>query len=109
MTLPIGAYYVDAQFFQSRIWAVGLMVAVLSSALPYSLDMMALKHLSAKTFGILMSLEPAFAALMGLLFLHETLNVQQSLAMVCVIAASLGCTLSSPEAKSHVLDPENGF
>lgn len=99
VTIPVGAFYVNEQFFQARVWWMGLMVAALSSALPYSLEMTALKHLPTKTFGILMSLEPALAAFMGLLFLQETLNLQQGLAMLCIMAASAGCTLLSPEVK----------
>jgi inner membrane transporter RhtA len=99
VTIPVGAFYVNEEFFQAKVWWMGLMVAILSSALPYSLEMSALKHLPTKTFGILMSLEPALAALMGLLFLHETLNLQQVLAMACIMAASAGCTLLSSEVK----------
>ncbi len=99
VTIPVGAFHVNEQFFQAKVWWMGLMVAALSSALPYSLEMSALKHLPTKTFGILMSLEPALAALMGLLFLGETLNLQQSIAMLCIMAASAGCTLLSTEVK----------
>lgn len=99
VTIPVGAFYVNEEFFQAKVLWMGLMVAVLSSALPYSLEMTALKHLPTKTFGILMSIEPALAALMGLLFLQETLNLQQGLAMLCIMAASAGCTLLSPEVK----------
>lgn len=99
VTIPVGAFYVNEEFFQARVWWMGLMVAILSSALPYSLEMTALKHLPTKTFGILMSLEPALAALMGLLFLHETLNLQQGLAMGCIMTASAGCTLLSSEVR----------
>lgn len=56
------------------IFLKGLGVAILSSALPFSLEMVALKKLPAKTFSILMSLEPAFAALSGLVFLSESLS-----------------------------------
>jgi inner membrane transporter RhtA len=99
VTIPVGAFYVNEEFFQAKVLWMGLMVAVLSSALPYSLEMTALKHLPTKTFGILMSLEPALAALMGWLFLQESLNLRQGLAMLCIMAASAGCTLLSPEVK----------
>jgi inner membrane transporter RhtA len=99
VTIPAGVFYVNDQFFQTQVWVMGFMVAALSSALPYSLEMLALKHLPTKTFGILMSLEPALAALMGFLFLQETLSLQQGLAMGCIMAASAGCTLLSPEVK----------
>jgi inner membrane transporter RhtA len=68
-------------------------VAVLSSALPYTLEMYALRHIPARSFGILMSGEPAIGALMGLMLLHETLNLTQWLGIIAVMAASLGTTL----------------
>jgi inner membrane transporter RhtA len=79
-------------------FAAGVGVALLSSAVPYTLEMIALKALPARTFGILMSLEPAVAALVGLVFLAEVLSPTQWLAVVLVIAASAGSTLTSRRA-----------
>ncbi len=76
------------------IFAQGLAVALLSSAVPFTLEMMALRVLPARTFGILMSIEPAVAALCGLMFLHEQLTRTQWLALLCVSAASAGTTLT---------------
>lgn len=76
----------------------GLGVAILSSALPFSLDLVALKQLPAKTFSILTSLQPAFAAFSGLIFLSEQLTALQWLSIVCVISASIGTTLFSKRA-----------
>lgn len=73
----------------------GLGVALLSSAIPYTLEMSALHALPARTFGILMSLEPAVAALAGRVFLGEILSPVQWLAVALVIAASTGSTLTS--------------
>jgi len=89
-----------------RLLAAGIGVALLSSAIPYTLEMIALKELPARTFGILMSLEPAVAALAGLLFLHEILSPRQWLAVALVIAASTGSTLTSRRriADAHFLD-----
>lgn len=75
--------------------AQGLAVALLSSAVPFTLEMMALRVLPARTFGILMSLEPAVAAICGLLFLHEQLTPTQWLALFFVSAASAGTTLTA--------------
>jgi inner membrane transporter RhtA len=80
------------------LFAAGIGVALLSSAIPYTLEMVALKELPARTFGILMSLEPAVAALAGLVFLHEVLSSRQWLAILFVIAASTGSTLTSRRA-----------
>jgi len=79
-------------------FAAGTGVALLSSAVPYTMEMIALKALPARTFGILMSLEPAVAALAGLAFLGEVLSATQWLAVVLVIAASAGTTLTSRRA-----------
>jgi inner membrane transporter RhtA len=65
-------------------------VAVLSSAFPYTLEMIALRQLATKTFGTLMSLEPAVAALAGLVFLNERLTATQWLAIGAVMVASMG-------------------
>ncbi|HYO64632.1 MAG TPA: DMT family transporter [Archangium sp.] len=77
------------------LFAAGLAVALLSSAIPFTLEMMALRELSSRTFGILMSLEPAVAALAGLVFLHERLAATQWLALVFVSAASAGAALTA--------------
>jgi inner membrane transporter RhtA len=75
--------------------AAGAGVALLSSAIPYTLEMIALKAMPARTFGILMSLEPAVAALAGWVFVHEVLSPRQWLAVGLVILASGGSTLTS--------------
>lgn len=77
------------------LFAQGLAVAVLSSAVPFTLEMMALRVLPGRTFGILMSLEPAVAALSGYVFLREMLTPTQWLALVLVSAASAGTTLTA--------------
>ena len=77
------------------LFAASLAVALLSSAVPYTLEMMALRVLSSRTFGILMSLEPAVAALAGLVFLREQLTVTQWLALGFVSAASAGAALTA--------------
>lgn len=72
----------------------GLALALLSSAIPFTLEMHALKKIPAKTFSILMSLEPAVAAFSGVLFLHEYLSIHEWLAVGLVIVASAGVTLT---------------
>lgn len=79
--------------------ALGFAVAILSSALPFSLDLVALKKLPAKTFSILTSLQPAFAAFSGLLFLNESLSTLQWISILCVVCASVGTTIFSASAK----------
>jgi inner membrane transporter RhtA len=75
--------------------AAGAAMALFSSALPFTLEMRALGAIPAKTFSILMSLEPAIAAVCGLIFLHEHLTVAQWTAVVLVIAASVGATATA--------------
>jgi inner membrane transporter RhtA len=91
-------------------FAAGVGVALLSSAIPYTLEMIALKALPARTFGILMSLEPAAAALAGLTFLAEVLTPVQWLAVALVIAASAGSTLTSRGSpEPHEADADEGW
>ena len=91
---PIGVLLSDASLFSLSIMPIGICVAILSTALPYSLEMMALTRLPARTFSTLMSMEPALAALSGILFLGEHLLLLQWVALLCIILASLGATLS---------------
>lgn len=77
------------------LFAAEIAVALLSSAIPYTLEMVALRELPARTIGIFMSLEPAVAALAGLVFLHEALSLRQWIAVALVVGASTGATLTS--------------
>lgn len=91
---PIGIVHAGTALLSPALLPVALGVAVLSTALPYSLEMVALTRLPARTFGTLMSIEPAFGALSGLLFLHEVLSLAQWLAIAAIITASIGATLT---------------
>lgn len=99
IVLPIGIAIDGSKLLTMSALPLALMVAVFGSALPYTLEMFALKKLPTQTFGVLMSLEPALAALMGLLFLAEDLTMYQWLAIFCVIISSLGSTLSQKNEK----------
>lgn len=94
LVLPIGMLNAPPSFFSTSVVLPGIAVAILSTALPYSLDMVALTRLPARTFGVLMSIDPAIAALMGLLFLNERLSVPQWIAITLIIVASIGVTLT---------------
>jgi inner membrane transporter RhtA len=83
---------------------VGAVVGLLSSVVPYSCELVALRSLRPAIFGILMSLEPAAAALAGLVVLGEVLSAPQWLAMVCVVAASIGATRSGRPIPAPVPD-----
>ena len=73
---------------------IGALVGLLSSVIPYSCELVALRSLRPAVFGILMSLEPAAAALAAIVVLHEHLSPVQWLAIACVVAASIGATRS---------------
>ncbi len=92
--VPIGAVQAGDALWHWSILPLGLAVAVLSTALPYSLEMIALTRLPTRTFGTLMSMEPALAAVSGMIFLGETLTSIQILALCAIIAASMGSTLT---------------
>jgi inner membrane transporter RhtA len=92
---PIGIVHAGSALFNLGLIPVALGVAILSTALPYSLEMVALTRMPARTFGTLASLEPVFAAISGLVFLQETLTLVQWLAIGAIIVASIGATLSS--------------
>ena len=86
VTLPFGIASVPE--WDASTLARGLGIAVLSSVLPYSLELVALRRLTAKVFGILLSLEPAVAALAGLLVLGQVLHGTQLAGMALVVLAS---------------------
>jgi inner membrane transporter RhtA len=90
LTIPIGAVDAGRELVAPSVLPFGLAVAVFSSALPYTLEMIALRRLSAKTFGTLMSFEPAIAAIAGIIVLQEHLTALQYLAIGAIIAASVG-------------------
>ena len=91
---PIGIVHAGTALLTPSLIPIALAVAVLSTALPYSLEMVALTKMPTRTFGILMSMEPAIGALSGLFFLHEHLSGAQWAAIACIILASIGATLT---------------
>ncbi|HZI12753.1 MAG TPA: threonine/homoserine exporter RhtA [Myxococcus sp.] len=106
LVVPVGVAHAGRALLDVSLLPFALGVAVLSSALPYSLEMIALKALPARTFGILMSLEPALAALSGLLFLREQLTVTQWVAIGLIILASVGSSSTSKQTPPVAEAPE---
>jgi inner membrane transporter RhtA len=88
--LPVGVADAGADLLVSWILAAGAAVAVLSSAIPYSLELEALRRMPPRVFGVLMSLEPAVAALAGFVVLGEDLVARELVAILLVVAASAG-------------------
>ncbi|MGW4030563.1 EamA family transporter [Streptomyces sp. NPDC004838] len=90
LTVPLGLAESGAKLIEPSIIGLGLAVAVLSSVLPYTLELLALRRLPAPTFAVLMSMEPAVAAMAGFLVLSQALSATDALAIALVIAASVG-------------------
>lgn len=87
--LPFGIWDAGTGLLDPEVLSRGLGIALLSSAIPYSLELLALRRLSAGVFGVLLSLEPAAAALAGLLVLSQTLSLVQVAGMALVVCASV--------------------
>jgi len=100
--VPLGLTFAESGIWTWAVMPIALLVALLSSAIPYSLEMIALTRLPARIFGTLMSLEPAMAAFSGMLFLGETLTGLQWLALLAIIIASAGSTLTMRPKKSQL-------
>ena len=103
--LPIGIVHAGSDLLQPRVLLIGAGVAVLSSAIPYSLEMFALRKLRIKTYGTLTSCEPAVAALSGLLLLGETLSRVQVFAIGLVVAAAVGATTTASRSRHEPATP----
>lgn len=94
VALPFGLFSGGFKVLNGELLGLAFCVALLSSAIPFTLDLVALKRLPPKTFSILTSLQPAFGAFSGLLFLNERLTLNQWFSILCVITASVGATLT---------------
>jgi len=103
---PIGLMHAGTAMFRPDVLPLGIGVAILSSAVPYSLEMIGLRRLPAQAFGTLMSLEPAAGALMGLLLLGEHLNGTEWLAIALVVGASMGTALTVKSGEAHPRLPD---
>ncbi|MET8327700.1 EamA family transporter [Streptomyces sp. NPDC005181] len=94
LSLPLGILESGAKLAVPSTLAMGAAVALMSSVLPYTLELMALRRLPAHTFAVLMSLEPAIAATAGFLILDQALTATDALAIALVIGASMGAVRS---------------
>ncbi|OZI66781.1 EamA family transporter [Bordetella genomosp. 11] len=95
VVVPIGVARAGTALLSPTVLLVGLCVAALSSAIPISLEMVALKRLPKQAFGVMLSMEPAMAALLALAFLDEHLRPMQWLAIGFIMTASMGCALTA--------------
>ncbi|MBF4516044.1 DMT family transporter [Flavobacterium sp. ANB] len=95
LILPFGFYENGLANLTPKLLGMGVALALLSSAIPFTLEMKALGQLPPRTFSILMSLEPAAASICAFIFLQENLSFYEILAVVCVVVASAGSTLTA--------------
>src|SRR5690606_17704273 len=102
IALPFGIAEAGTTLLDVSIWPLALAVALLSSAIPYALDMIALPKIPSRLFGILMSGQPALAALSGLVILGETLTALQLFGMAAIILASIGATITIARPRPQI-------
>ncbi len=95
LVLPFGIVHAGGALLDPKVLLFGLGVAVISSAIPISLEMVALKRLPHETYSIMVSMEPAVVALIALLLLGEQLTTMQWFAIACTVLASVGSTLTA--------------
>ncbi len=93
--IPFGLTAAGSALFHPSVLLLGLGVALVSSALPYSLEMIALRSIPKRTFGVVLSGEPAVGAIAGMILLHEHLSGLQWLAIAAIVAASVGAILTT--------------
>ncbi len=100
LLLPIGIADGGSELLEPRLVAIGVVIAMLSSAIPYLVEMEALRRLPAGTFGVLLSMEPAFAALVGLIALDQSLLDRELAAIALIVLASAGALSTEPAVEA---------
>ncbi|MEV7624730.1 EamA family transporter [Actinoplanes sp. NPDC089786] len=105
LSLPLGIAGAGPGLLEPRVLVLGCAVAVLSSVLPYSLELIALRRLPTATFAVLMSLGPAIAAGAGWAILDQALNATELAAIVLVVAASIGAVQTAPAPRPAAKEP----
>ncbi len=90
LTTPVAAFTAGPRLLDPAVLAVGLGVALLSTAIPYALEQTALRRITTETFAVLLSLAPAVAALAGFIVLHQALTAIQLVGIACVVIAGIG-------------------
>jgi inner membrane transporter RhtA len=102
VTLPVGIADAGSHLIQPRSLALGAAVGILSSAIPFSFEMEALRRIAASVFGVLMSLEPGMAALAGFVILGQQLSARAVAGIALVVAASVGASLRGRRAPTDI-------
>jgi len=101
VTIPFGIATAGVALIAPPVLLVGLAIAVLSSAIPYGLELLALRLLPAATFSILLSIAPALAAIAGLVILHQQLEVPDVVAIAFVVVASMGAVRAASRLRGE--------
>lgn len=96
--VPVGVLSAGPRLLDGRVLLIGVAVGLLSAVVPYSLEMEALRTIPTRLFGVLMSTEPAVGALVGLILLRQFLDLRAVVAIILIMAASIGATRSSAES-----------
>lgn len=96
--LPISAVHNPDALLQTQYWGKALLIALLATAIPYALDLLALKQLSKMSYGTLSSLSPALAAISGMVLLNEHITAWQTVALICIMIASVGVTFRAAKS-----------
>ncbi|SEL65729.1 EamA family transporter [Acinetobacter sp. DSM 11652] len=102
--LPISMVHNPSALVQFEYWSQAIVIALLATAIPYALDLLALKNLSKMSYGTLSSLSPALGALTGWLLLNEHITLLQAVALGCIMIASIGVTYRAARMKSHGIE-----
>jgi inner membrane transporter RhtA len=102
VTLPVGVAAAGSHLLEPRSLALGAAIGILSSAIPFSFEMEALRRIAASLFGVLMSLEPAMAALAGFVILGQQLSARAVAGIALVVAASVGASLRARRVATDV-------
>lgn len=102
---PFGIGQAGAELLVPSVLGIGLVLAVLSAAVPFSLEVEAMRRIPSATFGVMMSLEPAIAALAGLVMLSQSVSPVDALAILLVIAASIGAVRSASRQRVPTIQP----
>jgi inner membrane transporter RhtA len=95
--LPFGIGQAGSHLFEAHALALGAAVGLLSSAIPYSFELEALRRIKPSVFGVLMSIEPAMAALAGFIVLGQSLGARALFGIALVVTASVGAARRTPE------------
>lgn len=105
LTAPFGVAEAGSALILPAILGMGVVVALLSAAIPFSLEIEAMRRIPSGTFGVMMSLEPAIAALIGLVILAQSIGLQEAFAILLVVVASAGAVRSADGGRPGAVQP----